>query len=149
MGACPRPSSARRARDSLFERAARRRTCCTCPRACLPARRPHPSTTSEDMLWDMYSKFVVGRLVRKGYPALDAQKMVEDKHPSARQELLNESKERPVLLNRAPSLHRFSVLAAYPKITSGRTILLNPFAEKGTNSDYDGDTMQVHVPITP
>lgn len=102
----------------------------------------------EDMLWGMYGKFVIGRLVKRGYPALDAQKMVEEKNPLARQELINESKERPVMVNRAPSLHRFNIIGAFPKMTSGKTLMLNPFAEKGTNADYDGDAMQIHAPVT-
>jgi DNA-directed RNA polymerase subunit beta' len=102
-----------------------------------------------DMLWGMYGKFVVGRLVRRGYGATEAQKMVEDKTPIALHELINESKERPVIVNRAPSLHRFNVIGAYPRITTGKTITLNPFAEKGTNADYDGDAMQIHAPVTP
>ncbi len=102
----------------------------------------------EGMLWDMYGKFVVGRLVRRGYTATDAQKMVDDRSPIARDELVNESKERPVMVNRAPSLHRFNIIGAYPKIVEGKTLKLNPFAEKGTNSDYDGDAMQVHAPVT-
>lgn len=103
----------------------------------------------EDMLWGMYDKFLIGRLVRKGYSAIVAQKMVEDKNPIARQELVIEASERPVLINRAPSLHRFNVVAAYPKLISGKTLMLNPFAERGMNADYDGDTMQVHAPVTP
>lgn len=102
----------------------------------------------EDMLWGMYNKFVVGRLVKKGYPALDAQKMVEDKSPLAKRELIAETGERPVIINRAPSLHRFSLVGAYPKLTTGKTLLLNPFAEKGMNADYDGDAMQIHAPVT-
>ena len=96
----------------------------------------------------MYSKFVIGRLVKRGYPALDAQKMVADKHPLAKEELLNESRERPVILNRAPSLHRFSVIAAYPKLVEGKTIKMSPFSELGLSSDYDGDAINVHAPIT-
>lgn len=103
----------------------------------------------EDMLWGMYSKFVVGRLVKRGYSALDAQKLVEDKAPIARDELINESKERPVMVNRAPSLTRHNIIGAYPRITHGKTITLNPFAERGTNADYDGDAMQIHAPVTP
>lgn len=102
----------------------------------------------EGMLWGMYSKFVVGRLVRRGYSATDAQKMVEDRVPLARDELINESRERPVMVNRAPSLHRFNIVGAYPKIIAGKTLKLNPFAEKGTNADYDGDAMQIHAPVT-
>ncbi len=103
----------------------------------------------EDMLWNMYGKFVIGRLVKRGYPALDAQRMVDEKAPLARQELLSEAKERPVFVNRAPSLHRFNVVGAFPKITSGKTVLLNPFMEKGMNADYDGDAVQIHAPVTP
>lgn len=103
----------------------------------------------EGMLWGMYGKFVIGRLVRRGYSAVDAQKMVDEKDPIARVELVNESHERPVMVNRAPSLHRFNIIGAYPKIIDGKTIKLNPFAEKGTNADYDGDAMQIHAPVTP
>jgi DNA-directed RNA polymerase beta subunit len=103
----------------------------------------------EGMLWGMYGKFVVGRLVRRGYSATDAQKMVDERNHIARDELINESRERPVMVNRAPSLHRFNIIGAYPKIIEGKTIKLNPFAEKGTNADYDGDAMQIHAPVTP
>lgn len=102
----------------------------------------------EDMLWGMYSKFVVGRLVRRGHSALDAQKLVDDKAPIARDELINEARERPVMVNRAPSLTRHNIIGAYPRITQGKTITLNPFAERGTNADYDGDAMQIHAPVT-
>lgn len=102
----------------------------------------------EDMLWGMYSKFVIARLVQKGYGALEAQKMVDDRAYQARQELLMEAKERPVLVNRAPSLHRFNIIGAYPKLIDGKTLKLNPFAEKGLNADYDGDAMQIHAPVT-
>lgn len=101
-----------------------------------------------DMLWGMYSKFVIGRLVKKGYSALDAQKMVDDKTALAHNELMSEAKERPVLINRAPSLHRYNLIAGYARPTSGKTLMLNPFAEKGLNADYDGDAMQVHAPVT-
>jgi DNA-directed RNA polymerase beta subunit len=103
----------------------------------------------EGMLWGMFGKFVVGRLVRRGYSATDAQKMVDDKTPVAREELIQESRERPVMVNRAPSLHRFNIIGAYPKVIEGKTLKLNPFAEKGTNADYDGDAMQIHAPVTP
>ena len=102
----------------------------------------------EDMLWGMYGKFVIARLVHLGYSATDAQRMVDEKQPLARNELLSEARERPVMVNRAPSLHRFNLIGAYPKITDGKTIRLNPFAEKGMNADYDGDAIQVHAPVT-
>jgi DNA-directed RNA polymerase subunit beta' len=74
--------------------------------------------------------------------------MVEDRVPVARDELNLETRERPVFVNRAPSLSRFNLVAGYPKLVTGKTILLNPFAEKGMNADYDGDAVQIHAPVT-
>jgi DNA-directed RNA polymerase beta subunit len=101
----------------------------------------------EQMLWQMYDKMLVARLVRQGYSALTARELVDKKQPVARQALEAETRERPVLINRAPTLHRWSVVAAYPKMVQGKTIRVNPFIEKGMNLDYDGDTLQVHAPI--
>ena len=102
----------------------------------------------ETMLWDMYSPFVVKNLVRGGYSAIQAKKMVEDKSSRARQELMIETNSRPVILNRAPSLHRFNMIGFKPKPVEGTTIQVNPFMEDGMNLDYDGDAIQVHVPVT-
>lgn len=102
----------------------------------------------ESMMWDMYSPFVMKNLVKAGYPALQAKKMLEDKSMRARQELMIESKNRPVILNRAPSLHRFNMIGFKPKPVEGTTIQVNPFMEDGMNMDYDGDAVQVHVPVT-
>lgn len=102
----------------------------------------------EDMLWGTFSKFVIARLVRQGFGALQAQEMVENKHPAARDALLAETRERPVMVNRAPSLHRYNVVGAYAVPTPGKTITVNPFIEQGTSADYDGDTFQVHAPVT-
>ena len=101
----------------------------------------------EQMLWQMLDKMIVSRLVRQGYSALMARELTDKKAPVAREAMLAESRERPVLINRAPTLHRWSVVAAYPKPVQGKTIRVNPFVEKGMNLDYDGDTLQVHAPI--
>jgi len=101
----------------------------------------------EDMLWTMYDKFIIQKLVRNGYKALEAAKMVKEKHPTAKRMLDQEVKERPVMLNRAPTLHRYSIVGAYPKMVPGKTIRINPFAEEGFNADYDGDTMMIHAPV--
>ncbi len=102
----------------------------------------------EDMLWSMYDKFIIRRLVQTGYPALHAKQMVKDRHPGARDHLMREIQERPVLINRAPTLHRYNILASTPKPVPGRTIRVNPFVEKAQDADYDGDTMMVHVPVS-
>jgi DNA-directed RNA polymerase subunit beta' len=103
----------------------------------------------EDMLWGMYGKFIIGRLVRRGFNAVRAKEMVEEKHPAARDALMAELKERPVMVNRAPTLHRYGFVGANPVPVAGKTIRVNPFIEQGMNADYDGDTFQIHVPVLP
>lgn len=93
----------------------------------------------ETMMWGMYDKFVIKKLIQQGYPAVQAAQMVKDRHPAAKRALDVETTERPVMVNRAPTLHRFNIVGAYPKMVPGKTIRVNPFIEEGTNSDYDGD----------
>lgn len=99
----------------------------------------------EDMMWTMYDKFVIRRLVQNGYPALQASQMIKDRHPLAREMLLRETKERPVIVNRAPTLHRYNMVAAYPQMTAGKTIRVHPFIESGMNADFDGDCADSHL----
>jgi DNA-directed RNA polymerase subunit beta' len=101
----------------------------------------------DDMLWTMWEKFIIKRLVGQGYSAIQAQQMVKDKHPVAKEALMRETRERPIMVNRAPTLHRFNIIASYPRPVPGKTIRINPFMEKAMNADYDGDTMQVHSPV--
>jgi len=101
----------------------------------------------EPMLWQSLDKLVVARLIRTGYPALQARELVNAKAPAARDALLAETRERPAIINRAPTLHRGSIVAAYAKPVPGKTIRVSSFTEKGMNLDYDGDTLQVHFPI--
>lgn len=102
----------------------------------------------EAMLWQMYQPFLVHGLIQQGYGAVTAKDMVEKQHPAARAVLLREAASRPVMINRAPTLHRFSIVGAYPVPVEGKTIRVNPFLEKGMNMDYDGDTLMVHTPVT-
>ena len=102
----------------------------------------------EEMLWKMLDRLVVARLVRMGYDALSAREQVDKRTPVARESLLSEVKERPFIFNRAPTLHRYSMIAGYAVPVHGKTIRMNPFAEVGLNADYDGDTLQIHTPIT-
>jgi len=101
----------------------------------------------EEMLWTTYGPHIVRRLVQNGYPAMQAKEMIEQRHPSAKNALDAEIKERPVFVNRAPTLHRHGMIGAYPIPVPGKTIRVNPFMEKGMNMDYDGDTLQLHVPV--
>jgi len=103
----------------------------------------------EEMLWGMYSKFIIARLIRRGFGAVAAKEMLEKKHPAAHDAMMAELKERPVMVNRAPTLHRYGFVGANPVPVAGKTIRVNPFIELGMNADYDGDTFQIHVPVLP
>jgi len=101
----------------------------------------------EDMQWTIYAPHVIKRLVQQGYKAMEAQDMAKNRHPLAREALLIEGKQRPVMINRAPTLHRFNITGAYPKPIPGKTLRISPFIEPMLAGDYDGDSIQVHVPI--
>jgi len=103
----------------------------------------------EEMLWTTYAPHIMRRLVQGGHKAVDAKKLIEDRHPAAQEALRRETKERPVFVNRAPTLHRYSIIGAYPVPVPGKTIRVNPFIEKGMGLDYDGDALQIHSPVTP
>lgn len=102
----------------------------------------------EEMLWKTFQPHIVRKLVQRGYKAVEAQRMVEEQHPVARDMMIAETQSRPVLVNRAPTLHRYGILGAYATPVPGKTIRINPFMETGLNADYDGDTLQIHVPVT-
>lgn len=93
----------------------------------------------EDMIWTMYEKFLIRRLVQQGYAPLEAQEMIKARHPLAKEAFMREIKERPVMMNRAPTLHRFNITGAFPVPVAGQTIRVNPFVEIAQNGDYDGD----------
>lgn len=102
----------------------------------------------EEMSWKIFEPFIMRRLVgHSGLDPIEAEKQVEGRTPLARSALEAEMQERPVLLNRAPSLHKFSIMAFKPQITEGRAIKIPPLVVKGFGADYDGDTMTVHVPV--
>jgi DNA-directed RNA polymerase subunit beta' len=100
------------------------------------------------MLQTMYRKPIVRRLVKMGYTPLQAQEEIEKDSPIAKRAMELEVEARPVLVNRAPSLHKFSMMAFKPKITDGKALKIHPLVVKGFGADFDGDTMAVHVPVT-
>lgn len=102
----------------------------------------------EEMLWTQMQPFIMRRLVTRGYDALTAEKMIKERHPTAHEEMVNETKTRPVMFNRAPTLHRWNLVSAWAKPVPGKTIMISPFYEQLANADYDGDAIQVHVPVT-
>jgi len=104
----------------------------------------------EEMSWSIFQPFITRRLVNSaGKSPSDASREVRDRTPAARAALDAEMLERPVILNRAPSLHKFSIMSFKPQITSGKAIKIPPLVVKGFNADFDGDAMTVHVPVLP
>lgn len=102
----------------------------------------------EEMSWTLFRPFVTRRLVNhSGMKPLAAEEEIDKRSPIALSALQAEMASRPVLLNRAPSLHKFSVMGFTPQMTDGRAIKIPPLVVKGFNADFDGDAMNVHVPI--
>jgi DNA-directed RNA polymerase beta' subunit len=102
----------------------------------------------EDMAWNMYKPFIIRGLTRMGYGAVQAREAVDERSDQAKKVLEAELEKRPVLVNRAPSLWRYSIIAAKPVLRSGKSLQVNTLWEKGTNMDFDGDTMTVHLPVS-
>lgn len=102
----------------------------------------------EAMAMQIYKPFVVKRMVNLGITPNDALDKIDSDDPIAKSALKAEMEERPVYLNRAPSLHKFSMLPFKPIAIGGRAIMINPLIVRGFNADFDGDTMGVHVPVS-
>jgi DNA-directed RNA polymerase subunit beta len=93
----------------------------------------------KEMLWKLYEPFLTKALVRNGLSLKDARKEVETRSFQAQRALDNEIKLRPVMLNRAPSLHKFSIMGFNPVPTEGKTIKIPSLVTAGFNADFDGD----------
>lgn len=102
----------------------------------------------EPMAWKLFEPFVIKELRNHGLNPNAAMDEIKRKTPLSKKALEIVMKDRHVLLNRAPSLHKYSVMAFKPKITDGKSIKIPPLVNKGFNADHDGDTMTIHVPIT-
>jgi len=102
----------------------------------------------EDMAWKLFEPFIVRELSKFGKTPLKAKEEIKQKTPLAKKALEIVMKERHVLLNRAPSLHKFSIMSFKPTITQGKAVKIPPLVVKGFSADFDGDTMTVHVPIS-
>ena len=102
----------------------------------------------DEMAFVIYRPYIMQKLRALGHLPLSAREMIEKRDPIARAALVEVMKERPVLLNRAPTLHKFGILSFNPTLTSGKAIKINPLVVGGFNADFDGDAMQVHVPVS-
>lgn len=99
-----------------------------------------------DMAFTMYAPYIQRRLKRMGMKDSDALKHVVDRTPYAKSALEKELEVRPVIYSRAPAWHKFSINAGTVKLTDGDAIGTNPYVAAGMGMDYDGDTINVHVP---
>lgn len=102
----------------------------------------------EKMGLSIYKPFIVKRLVGLGFDPLEAREMAETGDPMAVKALQVESQHRPVIMNRAPSLHKFSMMGFKPRIVKGKAIKVSPLIVGGFNMDFDGDTVGIHVPVS-
>lgn len=104
----------------------------------------------EEMAVELFQPFIIQRLIfyKKARTILGAKRLIQ-KRGSIIQELIQEIfQNHPVLLNRAPTLHRLSVQAFKPRLVEGRAIVLHPLVCTAFNADFDGDQMAVHVPLS-
>ncbi|TZE82830.1 DNA-directed RNA polymerase subunit beta' [Calorimonas adulescens] len=104
----------------------------------------------KEMALELFKPFVMRELVKKGlaHNIKSAKRMVERVHPSVWDVLEDVIKDHPVLLNRAPTLHRLGIQAFQPILVEGRAIKLHPLVCTPYNADFDGDQMAVHVPLS-
>ncbi len=102
------------------------------------------------MALELFRPFVIGGLVNRNYAAnvKGARRMIERNRPEIWEVLDDVIKDRPVLLNRAPTLHRLGIQAFEPIIVEGSAIRLHPLVTTAFNADFDGDQMAVHVPLS-
>ena len=115
-----------------------------------PTLKLHQVGLPKTMALELFKPFVYARLLAGGYANTlkTARKMVENGEDIVWEMLEKVIYQHPVLLNRAPTLHRLSLLAFEPVLIEGKAIRLHPLVCKGFNADFDGDQMSVHVPIS-
>jgi len=99
-----------------------------------------------EQAWTIYAPYIQRRLIKSGYSPKEAVLAVRDRDKRALYMLEQEVKERPVIYSRAPSWHKFNVVAGKPKLIEGNTISISPLVTTGLNADFDGDAMHLHVP---
>src|SRR5690554_969904 len=109
----------------------------------------HECGLPKDMAAELYKPFIIRKLIERGIvkTVKSAKKIVDRKDPVVWDILENVLKGHPVLLNRAPTLHRLGIQAFQPKLIEGKAIQLHPLVCTAFNADFDGDQMAVHVPL--
>ncbi|MGB0391411.1 MAG: DNA-directed RNA polymerase subunit beta', partial [Salibacteraceae bacterium] len=114
-----------------------------------PNLEMHECGIPKNMAAELYKPFIIRKLIERGIvkTVKSAKKIVDKKEPVVWDILENVLKGHPVLLNRAPTLHRLGIQAFQPKLVEGKAIQLHPLACSAFNADFDGDQMAVHLPL--
>ena len=114
-----------------------------------PDLKLHECGLPKDMAAELYKPFIIRKLIERGVvkTVKSAKKIVDKKEPVVWDILENVLKGHPVLLNRAPTLHRLGIQAFQPKLIEGKAIRLHPLVCTAFNADFDGDQMAVHLPL--
>ena len=115
-----------------------------------PELRLHQCGLPKKMALELFKPFIYNKLEEKGYVTTvkSAKKMVEKERPEVWDILEEVIREHPILLNRAPTLHRLGIQAFEPLLIEGKAIQLHPLVCLAFNADFDGDQMAVHVPLS-
>ncbi len=115
-----------------------------------PELKLHQCGLPKKMALELFKPFIFGKLETRGLATTikSAKRMVERETPEVWDILAEVIREHPVLLNRAPTLHRLGIQAFEPQLIEGNAIQLHPLVCAAFNADFDGDTMSVHVPLT-
>src|SRR6478609_5236552 len=115
-----------------------------------PELKMHECGLPKDMAAELFKPFIIRKLIERGIvkTVKSARKLVDKKEPVIWDILENILKGHPVMLNRAPTLHRLSIQAFQPKLIEGKAIQLHPLVTTAFNADFDGDQMAVHVPLS-
>jgi DNA-directed RNA polymerase subunit beta' len=114
-----------------------------------PELKLHETGIPKDMAAELYKPFIIRKLIERGIvkTVKSAKKIVDRKDPVVWDILENVLKGHPVMLNRAPTLHRLGIQAFQPKLIEGKAIQLHPLVCTAFNADFDGDQMAVHLPL--
>ncbi len=115
-----------------------------------PELKMHQVGVPREMATKLFEPWIVKELIQKGVTSSikGAKKIIEELNPIIWPHVANAIKNRPVLLNRAPTLHRLSIQAFEPVLIRGKAIKLHPLVTTAFNADFDGDQMAIHVPIS-
>ena len=114
-----------------------------------PNLKLHECGLPKDMAAELFKPFIIRKMIERGVvkTVKSAKKIVDRKDPIVWDILENVLKGHPVLLNRAPTLHRLGIQSFQPKLVEGKAIRLHPLVCTAFNADFDGDQMAVHLPL--